>query len=188
MKEIGELAVTYPLVLGGVSIIGSIIGTFFVKTSDGAKIMNALYKGTIVAAVFSAVAFYFVTQNMMGEVALTLDSGAVVGATEFYYASLIGLALTIAMIVITEYYTATEYAPVKNIAAASTTGDGTNVIAGLGVSMKSTAAPVLAVSARLCGGALCPDTKRLSGRHVADGEPGAADLCAGSFGAPARGA
>jgi len=151
MSEIGELAVTYPLVLGGVSIIGSIIGTFFVKTSDGAKIMNALYKGTIVAAVFSAVAFYFVTQEMMGGVSLTLDNGVVVGATEFYYASLIGLALTIAMIVITEYYTATEYAPVKNIAAASTTGDGTNVIAGLGVSMKSTAMPVLSICASIWG-------------------------------------
>jgi len=151
MSEIGELAVTYPLVLGGVSIIGSIIGTFFVKTSDGAKIMNALYKGTIVAAVFSAVAFYFVTQEMMGDVALTLDNGNVVGAIEFYYTALIGLALTIAMIVITEYYTATEYAPVKNIAKASTTGDGTNVIAGLGVSMKSTAMPVLSICASIWG-------------------------------------
>jgi len=151
MSEIGELAVTYPLVLGGVSIIGSIIGTFFVKTSDGAKIMNALYKGTIVSAVFSAVAFYFVTQNMMGDVSLTLDNGNVVGATQFYYAALIGLALTIAMIVITEYYTATEYNPVKNIAKASTTGDGTNVIAGLGVSMKSTAMPVLSICASIWG-------------------------------------
>ncbi len=151
MSQIGELAVTYPLVLGGVSIIGSILGTFFVKTSDGAKIMNALYKGTIISAVFSAVAFYFVTQNMMGDVALTLANGNVVGATEFYYAALIGLVLTIAMIVITEYYTATEYAPVKNIAKASTTGDGTNVIAGLGVSMKSTALPVLSICASIYG-------------------------------------
>ena len=151
MSEIGELAVTYPLVLGGVSIIGSIIGTFFVKTSDGAKIMNALYKGTIIAAVFSAVAFYFVTDKMMGDTSLTLDTGAVVGATEFYYASLIGLALTIAMIVITEYYTATEYSPVKNIAKASLTGDGTNVIAGLGLSMKSTAMPVLSICASIWG-------------------------------------
>lgn len=151
MSQIGELAVTYPLVLGGVSIIGSIVGTFFVKTSDGAKIMNALYRGTIVSAVFSAVAFYFVTQNMMGDVALTLANGNVVGASEFYYAALIGLGLTIAMIVITEYYTATEYAPVKNIAKASTTGDGTNVIAGLGVSMKSTALPVLSICASIWG-------------------------------------
>lgn len=151
MSQIGELAVTYPLVLGGVSIIGSILGTFFVKTSDGAKIMNALYKGTIISALFSAIAFYFVTQNMMADVALTLANGSTVGATEFYYAALIGLALTIAMIVITEYYTATEYAPVKNIAKASTTGDGTNVIAGLGVSMKSTALPVLSICASIWG-------------------------------------
>ena len=151
LKDVGELAVTYPLVLGGVSIIGSIIGTFFVKTSDGAKIMNALYKGTIIAALISAVAFYFVTNQMMADVSLTLDSGAVAGAMEFYYSALIGLALTVAMIVITEYYTATEYAPVKTIAAASTTGDGTNVIAGLGVSMKSTALPVLSVCASIWG-------------------------------------
>jgi len=151
LKDIGELAVTYPLVLGGVSIIGSIIGTFFVKTSDGAKIMNALYKATGIAAAFSAVAFYFVTNNMMADVSLTLANGASAGATEFYYSALIGLALTVAMIVITEYYTATEYAPVKHIAAASTTGDGTNVIAGLGVSMRSTALPVLSVCASIYG-------------------------------------
>ncbi|MDH5516440.1 MAG: sodium-translocating pyrophosphatase [Gammaproteobacteria bacterium] len=151
LKDVGELAVTYPLVLGGVSIIGSIIGTFFVKTSDPTKIMNALYKGTIVAAVFSAVAFYFVTHQMMGNVSLTIASGQTVGATEFYFSALIGLALTVAMIVITEYYTATKYAPVQNIAAASTTGDGTNVIAGLGVSMKSTALPVLSVCASIWG-------------------------------------
>ncbi|MCK5335116.1 MAG: sodium/proton-translocating pyrophosphatase, partial [Gammaproteobacteria bacterium] len=151
LKDVGDLAVTYPLVLGAVSIIGSIIGTFFVKTSDGAKIMNALYKGTIIAAAFSAVAFYFVTDKMMADVTLQLANGATAGATEFYYAALIGLALTVAMIVITEYYTATEYGPVKRIAAASTTGDGTNVIAGLGVSMKSTALPVLSDCASIWG-------------------------------------
>lgn len=151
LKDIGELAVTYPLVLGGVSIIGSIIGTFFVSTSDGSKIMNALYKATGIAAVFSAVAFYFVTNNMMGDVSLTLANGSTVGAAEFYYSALIGLALTVAMIVITEYYTATEYSPVRHIAQASTTGDGTNVIAGLGVSMRSTALPVLSVCASIWG-------------------------------------
>lgn len=151
LKDVGELAVTYPLVLGGVSIIGSIIGTFFVKTTDGAKIMNALYRGTLVSAVFSAIAFYFITNNMMANVTLQLADGATAGAAQFYYSALIGLALTVAMIVITEYYTATEYAPVKHIAAASTTGDGTNVIAGLGVSMKSTALPVLSVCASIYG-------------------------------------
>jgi K(+)-stimulated pyrophosphate-energized sodium pump len=135
-------AVLYPLVLGGVSIVGSVIGTFFVKAKDGGKIMNALYRGLIVSAVISAIGFWFVTDAMMG------------GGTEarhLYYAALIGLALTAAMVVITEYYTATEYSPVRQIAAASTTGDGTNVIAGLGISMKSTAAPVLAVCASIWG-------------------------------------
>lgn len=147
----GELAVTYPLVLGGVSIIASIIGTFFVKTSDGGKIMNALYRGTLVSAVISAVAFYFITNKMMGDVIVKFGVDGTASAPEFFYAALIGLALTIAMIVITEYYTATEYGPVRRIAEASTTGDGTNVIAGLGVSMKSTALPVLAVCASIWG-------------------------------------
>ena len=144
LKDAGELAVTYPLMLGGVSIITSIIGTFFVKTSDGGKIMNALYKGTFISAILSAIAFYFVTTEMMSD----LQSYA---AMDLFYASLIGLALTMAMIVITEYYTATEYSPVKRIAEASLTGDGTNVIAGLGVSMKSTAAPVLVICASIWG-------------------------------------
>ena len=144
LKDAGELAVTYPLMLGGISIITSIIGTFFVKTSDGAKIMNALYKGTIISAVLSAIAFYFVTTNMMSD----LEGYT---AINLFYSALIGLALTVAMIVITEYYTATEFAPVKRIAAASTTGDGTNVIAGLGLSMKATTAPVLAICASIWG-------------------------------------
>ena len=143
-EKAGELAVTFPLVLGGVSIIASIIGTFFVKTSDGGKIMNALYRGTLVSAVLSAIAFYFITNKMMGNI-----EGYT--AMALFYSALIGLALTVAMIVITEYYTATEYGPVKRIAEASTTGDGTNVIAGLGVSMKSTALPVLAVCASIWG-------------------------------------
>ncbi|MFV2004988.1 MAG: sodium-translocating pyrophosphatase [Gammaproteobacteria bacterium] len=144
LKDAGELAVTYPLMLGGISIITSIIGTFFVKTSDGGKIMNALYKGTFISALLSAIAFYFVTTTMMSG----LEGYS---AMNLFYSALIGLALTMAMIVITEYYTSTEYAPVKRIAEASTTGDGTNVIAGLGVSMKSTTAPVLAVVASIWG-------------------------------------
>jgi K(+)-stimulated pyrophosphate-energized sodium pump len=151
LKSAGDLAVTYPLVLGGVSIIASIIGTFFVKTTDGAKIMNALYRGTLVSAIISAVAFYFVTNNMMANVTVPLANGTVAGAANFYYAALIGLVLTVAMIVITEYYTATEYAPVRRIAQASTTGDGTNVIAGIGISMKSTALPVLSICASIWG-------------------------------------
>jgi len=149
LKNAGELAVTYPLMLGAISIITSIIGTFFVKTSDGGKIMNALYKGTFVSAILSAIAFYFVTTKMMSGVTIPGIEGY--SATHLFYAALIGLALTMAMIVITEYYTATEYSPVRRIAEASTTGDGTNVIAGLGVSMKSTAAPVLAICASIWG-------------------------------------
>jgi len=135
---LGNDAILYPLALGAVSIIASIIGTFFVKVSDGGSIMGALYKGLIVSAVLAAIAFYFVTIEMnMG--------------MNLFYASLIGLALTAWMVVVTDYYTATEYRPVQHIAEASKTGDGTNVIAGIGLSMKSTALPVLAVCASIWG-------------------------------------
>ncbi len=132
-------AVIYPLALGAASIVSSIIGTFFVSTREGGKIMNALYKGVIVSALVSAVAFYFITQKIMpGDMAL-------------FYCTLIGLGLTGAMIMITEYYTATEYSPVRKVAAASQTGHATNIIAGLGVSMKSTALPVIAVCLAIWG-------------------------------------
>ena len=135
----GAAAVIYPLVLGGISIIASIIGTLVVKAKENdTRIMKALYRGLTVSAVLSAVGFYFATQWVMG------DNG--VYAWEALYGSaLIGLLLTAAMVMITEYYTGTEYSPVRHIAEASTTGDGTNVIAGLGVSMKATALPVIAV-------------------------------------------
>ena len=131
-------AVLYPLALGAVSIVGSIVGTWFVRTNEGGKIMNALYKGLIVSAVFSAIAFWYVTDYLMG------DNGTY-SVQQLYGAAVVGIVLTGLLVVITEYYTATEYKPVRNIAAASETGHGTNVIAGLGVSMKSTAAPVIAV-------------------------------------------
>ena len=131
-------AVIYPLALGAVSIIGSIVGTWFVRTTDGGKIMAALYKGLIVSAVFSAIAFYYVTDYLMA------DNGTY-SVKQLYGAAFVGIILTGVLVVITEYYTATEFKPVRGIAAASETGHGTNVIAGLGLSMKSTAAPVIAV-------------------------------------------
>jgi len=139
----------YPLVLGGASIIASVIGTFFVQAKEGGKIMNALYRGLIVSGVLAAIAFYPITTWMLGDSVVL--GGETVSSINLFYAALIGLALTAAMVVITEYYTATEFSPVRHIAEASTTGDGTNVIAGLGVSMKSTAAPVLAVCASIWG-------------------------------------
>lgn len=144
MKEVGSTAIIYPLVLGGVSIIASVIGTFFVKIKEGGKIMGALYRGSLVSAVLAGIAFYFITDYMMADNGLyTLG--------QLYGSALIGLVLTVAMVVITEYYTATEFDPVRRIAQASTTGDGTNVIAGLGLSMKSTALPVLSVCASIWG-------------------------------------
>jgi K(+)-stimulated pyrophosphate-energized sodium pump len=135
----GWNGVLLPLVMGATSIIASIVGTFFVKARSGGKIMNALYRGLAVSGALAAVAFFFVTRELF----------PAAQAMPLFYCALIGLVLTAAMVYITELYTATEYGAVRQVAKASETGHGTNVIAGLAVSMKSTAAPVLAVAAAI---------------------------------------
>ena len=131
-------AVLYPLLLGAVSIVASVIGASFVKAKEGGSVMGALYKGVIISGLLAAIAFYPITGMM--EMSMGL-----------YWSAIIGLVLTAFMVMVTEFYTSTEYSPVQKIAEASTTGHATNIIAGLGVSMKATALPVLAVCLSIWG-------------------------------------
>ncbi|MEO7149163.1 MAG: sodium-translocating pyrophosphatase [Rhodanobacteraceae bacterium] len=140
-QGVGPNGALYPLVLGGASIIASVIGTFFVRARQGAKIMSALYAGVLVSGVLAAIAFWPITAHLMAT--------STYGVGHLYGAALTGLVLTAVIVWITEYYTATEYGPVQHVAKASTTGHATNIIAGLGVSMKSTALPVLAICAAI---------------------------------------
>jgi len=135
---LGESALVYPLAIGAVCIITSVIGTFFVRLGSTNNIMGALYKGFIVTAILSAIAIYFVTQNMFAGTAVMMS---------YFICALVGLVVTGALVWITEYYTSTEYRPVRTVAKASETGHGTNVISGLAISMEACAVPAIIIAA-----------------------------------------
>lgn len=139
-------ATVYPLILGGFSILASIVGSFFVRTKSGKKVMRSMYKGLIIAEVLTAICYYPITAFFVGKSTGLMHD---IGTMNIYLSSLIGLALTGVMVMITEYYTSTEFAPVRHVAKSSVTGHATNIIAGIGISLKATAFPVLAVCASI---------------------------------------
>ncbi|AHE98043.1 potassium transporter [Thioalkalivibrio paradoxus ARh 1] len=150
VRDLGVMAAVYPLVLGGAAILASIVGTLFVRARHSGEIMKALYKGLAVSGGLAAIAFLPITMLMIPDNALAGSIGVESGAVmRLYGAALVGLALTVVIMILTDYYTSTSYRPVRHLAAASTTGHATNIIAGLAISMKATAAPVLAVCAAI---------------------------------------
>ncbi|HET6371501.1 MAG TPA: sodium-translocating pyrophosphatase, partial [Nitrospiria bacterium] len=135
-------ATLFPLLLGAIAIVATIIGSFFVRLGAGGGIMPALYKGLAVSGVLAGVAFYPATMRIM-------DGAGGIGGLNYYFSALIGLLVTAALVVITDYYTSKSFSPVQKIAKASVTGHATNIISGLAVSLQSTALPVLVIGAAI---------------------------------------
>jgi K(+)-stimulated pyrophosphate-energized sodium pump len=139
-------ATIYPLVLGGFSILASIFGSFFIRTKSGKKIMRSMYKGLIIAEVLTAICYYPITALFVTKAGGMMQE---IGTMNIYLSSLVGLVLTGVIVMITEYYTSTDFAPVRHVAKSSVTGHATNIIAGIGISLKATAFPVLAICASI---------------------------------------